>query len=62
MDNGAADQRVRRIGDDVVGRLEPSDNLDVLTIVAPNRDRHELRLIVAHDRDPQALATKQQRI
>src|SRR6202041_3456665 len=58
----AANQGIRRIADDLVGWFETRQNFDFLAIVAPNTQRNQLCVAVAHDRRTQAFLSKNQSI
>ena len=47
----AADQRIRRIGNDLIGGLESRYHLYCITVIAADCDRDQLRLPVAYDTD-----------
>ena len=62
MHGGAADQGIRRIADDLVGWFKTRQNFDFLAIIAPNRQRNQLCVAIAHDRRTQAFLSKNQSI
>src|SRR2546422_6684517 len=59
---GAAGERVRWRHDDLVGRLEPGDDLHGGAIVTPDRYRNELRAAVPDHRDLESLGAEEQRV
>src|SRR5689334_21571192 len=59
---GTRDERVGRIDDDGVPRLEAGHHLHFGSVVASDFDGHELSMAVTNDCNPQAFLTEEQRI
>src|SRR5207245_11579300 len=59
---GAAGERVRWRDDDLVGRLQAGGDLHGGAIVAPDRDRNELRPAVLDHRDLESFGAEEQRV
>src|SRR5882724_918574 len=57
-----ARERVRGSRDDLVGGLQPADDLDGGAIIPPDRHGNEVCLAVPHHSDPQSLASEEQRV
>ena len=55
-----ARERVRRRDDDLVGGLEPGEDLDRLAIVIPDRHGNELRLTIPNHGDLESFGPEEQ--